>query len=223
MSHTHILAIDTTAAYGSIALVRDGALVEEVPMHSPEGFGQILFQHIAALLDRHGLKPQDIACFASATGPGSFTGVRIGLSAAKGLAESTGRKVAGVSNLRAIAAYGVGPLRAAVLDARRGEIYGAVYDSGLRIVQEEIVRPFAAWIDGLPDGVVEFVTQDATVFAGAIAGHPRFASAAVRQAPRALAGAIGEIAAKDGVFLDPVELDANYVRRSDAELMWKEA
>lgn len=223
MSHIHILAIDTTAAYGSIALIRDGALVEEVPMHSPEGFGQILFQHIAALLDRHGLRAQDIDCYASATGPGSFTGVRIGLSAAKGLAESTGRKVAGVSNLRAIASFGVGPLRAAVLDARRGEIYGAVYDSGLQIVQEELVRPFAAWIDDLPDGSVEFVTQDATVFAGAIAGHPRFASAPVHKAPRALAGAIGEIAARDGVFLDPVELDANYVRRSDAELMWKEA
>ena len=217
-----VFAIDTTAEYGSIALVRDGALVEELPMHSPEGFGQILFQHIAQLLDRHGLRATDIDCYASATGPGSFTGVRIALAAVKGLAESAGRKVAGVSNLRAIASYGETHSRATVLDARRGEIYGAVYDAALRPIQPEVVTPFAQWLDGLPDDV-EIVGQNLAIFAPALAGT-RFAAAPMRHAPRAIAGAIGLIVSSEpDLFADPAALDANYVRRSDAELMWKEA
>ena len=77
--------------------------------------------------------------FASASGPGSFTGVRVGLTAVKGLAEATGRKVIAVSNLQALAWHGSRPLRAAVLDARRGEVYGGVYDAALQLVQEEVV------------------------------------------------------------------------------------
>lgn len=212
-----VLAIDTTAEYGSIALVRDGLVVEEVPMHSPEGFGQILFQHIAQLLERHGVRPDEVDCYASATGPGSFTGVRIALAAAKGLAESAGVKVAGVSNLRAIAFYGEAHRRAVVLDARRGEIYGAVYDDALRLVQDEVVMPFAKWLETLPADV-EFVSQNVAVFAGMLAGRT------TRPAPRALAGAIGVIACSEvASHMDPAALDANYVRRSDAELMWKEA
>lgn len=233
-----ILAIDTTAAYGSIALVRAGAggaiVEEEVPMHSPDGFGQILFQHIAELLARHQLTPFDIACYASATGPGSFTGVRIGLSAAKGLAESAGAKVAGVSNLRAIAFYGQSSapvVRAAILDARRGEIYGGLYDASLSTSPPdqrqaaERVAPFASWLDSLPASgpAIEFVTQDPAIYAPVLAADPRFAASPVSPAPRALAAAIGSLAARDGAFLDPAALDANYVRRSDAELFWKEA
>jgi tRNA threonylcarbamoyladenosine biosynthesis protein TsaB len=214
-----VLAIDTTAEYGSIALVRDGLVIEEVPMHSPEGFGQILFQHIAQLLERHGVRPNQVDCYASATGPGSFTGVRIALAAAKGLAESAGVKVAGVSNLRAIAFYGEAHRRAVILDARRGEIYGAVYDDALRLVQDEVVMPFAKWLETLPpDADLEFVSQNVAVFAAMLAGRT------TRHAPRAIAGAIGVIAcAEPESHMDPAALDANYVRRSDAELMWKEA
>ncbi len=212
-----VLAIDTTAEYGSIALVRDEVVLEEVPMHSPEGFGQILFQHIAQLLERQGMRPSQVDCYASATGPGSFTGVRIALAAAKGLAESAGCKVAGVSNLRAIAFYGEAHRRAVVLDARRGEIYGAVYDDALRLVQDEVVMPFAKWVEALPADV-EFVSQNATVFGPMLVGRP------MRHAPRAIAGAIGVIASREvASHMDPAVLDANYVRRSDAELMWKEA
>lgn len=209
--------MDTTAEYGSIALVRDGVVVEEVPMHSPEGFGQILFGHIQQLLDRHGLRVMDVDCFASATGPGSFTGVRIGLAAAKGLGESAGKRVAGVSNLRAIAYYGESSKRAVFLDARRGEIYGAVYDADLRIVQDEVVTPFPKWIEGLPADCEEFISPAIQLFSGVLAG--RF----LRGCPRALAGAIGVIASRGDELVDPAALDANYVRRSDAELLWKES
>jgi len=217
------LAIDTTHEFGSLALVSAGDVLDEVLLHAPEGFGQILFGRIGQLLDRHGRNIADVDCFAAASGPGSFTGVRIGLASVKGLAEAFQKKVVAVSNLAAMAAFGSAPLRATVLDARRGEVYGAVYDAGGGLVQAETVMPFPAWLAALPEAV-EFIATDFAPFAPALAGT-RFAQAVVTIAPRALAGAIGRIAAVElraGHARDPAAIDANYVRRSDAELFWKE-
>src|SRR5260370_18953840 len=122
-----LLAIDTTAHFGSNAMLQDGELLEEMLIHSQKGFGGILFDHIGKLLARHGTRVSEVDCFASATGPGSFTGVRMGLTAVKGLAEATSRPAIGVSNLKALAACGSHAIRAAVGDARRGGIYGAIY------------------------------------------------------------------------------------------------
>lgn len=212
-----ILAVDTTSEYGSLALLRDG-VVEEVLLHAPKGFAQVLYGHLADLLGRHALKPGDIDCFAAASGPGSFTGVRVGLACVKGLAEAVGRPAVAVSNLQAIASMGAAPLRAAVLDARRGEVYAAVYDAASRLVAPEVVAPFAAWIETLPEGELEFV---ASGFTPPLAGT-RFERAPVRIAPRALAGAIARLASR-AEPQDPAALDANYVRRSDAELLWKDS
>ena len=212
-----LLALDTTREFGSIALTEGERLIEEVPLHSPEGFAHILFDQIRCLLERHGLKLEDLGGFASASGPGSFTGVRIGLTAAKGLAEATGRKVVAVSNLEALAWFGTRPLRAPLLDARRGEIYGAVFDASLRAVREEVVMPLAAWLAALPEGDLEIITAGFP-----LPGGVRFP---VADAPRALAGAVARIAAQRfeaGLAKDPAEIDANYVRRSDAELLWRE-
>jgi tRNA threonylcarbamoyladenosine biosynthesis protein TsaB len=217
-----VLAIDTTGAVGSIALVGERGLVEEVTIDSPDGFAHVLFDEIERLLERHALNISQIEAFASASGPGSFTGVRVGLTAVKGLAEATGRKVIAVSNLQALAWYGSRPVRAVVLDARRGEVYGAVYNPALQLVQEEVVAPLPAWLASLPQGELEIVAQGFPLAGAAesiLGNHP------VVQAPKTLAGSIGRIAFDrllTGEVLDPAEVDANYVRRSDAELLWKE-
>lgn len=209
-----ILALDTTGDTGSVALVEDDRVIEEVVMTSTDGFAHILFGEIEALLARHGVAIHQIDLFATASGPGSFTGVRVGLAAAKGLAEATGRKVLAVSNLQALAWFGSRPLRATVIDARRGEIYGAVYNSRLETISEEVVMKLEEWLANLPAGDLELVTS----------GLPLDVRAPVIQAPRALAGAIGRIAAgRIHLAKDPAAIDANYVRRSDAELMWKES
>lgn len=213
-----VLAIDTTAEFGSIALVDQQRVLEEVPLHSPDGFAHILFDQIVLLLERHGLRLDQIDAFASAAGPGSFTGVRVGLTAVKGLAEATGRKALAISNLQALAWYGTRPLRAVVVDARRGEVYGAVYNASLHPVSEEVVSKLPAWLEGLPQGDLEFITNGYPIEAAGV-------RAPVTQAPRSLAGAIGVIAAAHyaaGLGQDPADIDANYVRRSDAELMWKD-
>ena len=213
----HVLAIDTTGEFGSIALVGETGVIEEVALDSPDGFAHVLFGEIERLLTRHGVGIEQVDAFASASGPGSFTGVRVGLTAVKGLAEATGRKVVAVSNLEALAWYGSRPLRAAVLDARRGEVYGGVYDAALRLVQDEVVTKLDDWLGGLPAGDLEIVTHGLR-----LEGERR----PVLEAPRSLAGSIGHIAFDRlgrGEVLDPAEIDANYVRRSDAELLWKDA
>jgi tRNA threonylcarbamoyladenosine biosynthesis protein TsaB len=212
-----ILALDTTTEFGGLALLRDGALVEEVPLYSAEGFGHIVFPQLEALLARHGWKPAEIDCFAAAAGPGSFTGVRVGVAAVKGLGEAFGRPVVAVSNLQALAWHGSAPLRAVVLDARRGEIYGAVYSASLEIVSPEIVAKFPAWLETLPEGDLEFLSTSLGLFQNA--------QVPVKLVPRVLAGAVGSIAAARfaaGLALSPAVIDANYVRRSDAELLWKD-
>lgn len=210
-----ILSLDTTHEFGSVALTRDGALVEEIALHSPDGFAHVIFAELQALLRRHDCTLDRIECFATAVGPGSFTGVRVGVACIKGLAEATARPVVGVSNLEALSAFGSRPLRAPVLDARRGEIYGAVYDAAGALLHDEVVAKLDVWLATLPDNV-EFVSTD---FAE-LGGRP------VTPAPRALAQAIGRIAWRKfraGEAVDSARLDANYVRRSDAELFWKES
>jgi tRNA threonylcarbamoyladenosine biosynthesis protein TsaB len=199
-----ILSIDTTSESGSIALTEANIVIEELALHAPEGFGHVLFGHIQHLLDRNGTTVHQLECFAAGSGPGSFTGVRVGLAAVKGLAEATGKRVVAVSNLRALAFFGSAPLRATVIDARRGEVYAAVYNSRLELVMPEVVVKLDTWLPALPAGYELISTVGA---------------------PRALAAAIGHIAWDEftaGRSSDPAGIDANYVRRSDAELFWKE-
>jgi tRNA threonylcarbamoyladenosine biosynthesis protein TsaB len=195
-----ILAIDTTSEYGSLALCEQDRVIEEVAIHSPDGFAHVVFQELQDLLNRNGLGIAGIDRYAAASGPGSFTGVRVGLTLAKGLAFATGKKVVAVSILQAVASFGSGALRAPVIEARRGEVYAAVYDARLRIVVPEVVTTLEKFRAMLPSDPIEFVAMDQ---------------------PRALAGAIGKIAAWSHGEM-PEAIDANYVRRSDAELFWND-
>jgi tRNA threonylcarbamoyladenosine biosynthesis protein TsaB len=215
-----ILSIDTTSEFGSIALTDADRVVEELLLHSPDGFGHVLYGHLEQLLARHGVNIGKVECFAAASGPGSFTGVRVGLTAVKGLAEATGKKVVAVSNLLALAWFGSAPLRATVLDARRGEVYAAVYNDRLETVMPEAVLKYEAWLQTLPPHGFELISPDFSAFLS----HVDSSSPTVT-APRALAGVIGRIAwneSRSGRACDPAEIDANYVRRSDAELFWKD-
>jgi tRNA threonylcarbamoyladenosine biosynthesis protein TsaB len=221
---TRILALDTASEFGSLALVSGAEVEAGMALHAPEGFGPILFGQVKALLDRAGCRLDEIACFAAAAGPGSFTGVRVGMAAVKGLAEACGKPALAVSNLEAIAWHGTAPLRAPVLDARRDQVYAALYNARLELAAPEVVTGFAAWLAALPADEAEFLSTDFSPFQAVLA-KSRFAGSRVTTAPRALAPAVGRIAAlrlERGQVADPATLDANYVRRSDAELFWKD-
>jgi len=186
-----ILAIDVCNEVGSIALLEGTRVVEERRLESPDGFGHVLFGAITELLAAHGVGLSDIGLYAVATGPGSFTGVRVGLAAAKGMAYASGKPLAGVTNLEALASLGTGPLRAPIFDARRGDVYAAVYDGALRVV----VAPVVCRMEEFALGEAERID------AGPL-----------------LAGAVGRIAAERG-GVDPAAVEATYVRPSDAELL----
>lgn len=200
------LAVDTTAEFGSIALADEHGVREEMVIHAPQGFSRVLFGEIEALLARQTVALGDIDLFAAASGPGSFTGVRVGLSAVKGLAEVLSKPVVAISNLEALAAFGSRDWRATVIDAHRGEVFAAVYDAAGNPVVPESVMPLEKFREMLQRRDVEWPDVEWI------------------DTPRPLAGAIARIAirkAGQGLAQDPIAIEANYVRRSDAELLWK--
>jgi tRNA threonylcarbamoyladenosine biosynthesis protein TsaB len=197
---------------------------EEVVVHAPQGFSRVIFGEIEGLLARQGVGLAEIGLFAGASGPGSFTGVRVGLSAIKGLAEVLGKRVAAVSNLEALAGFGESEARATVIDARRGEIYAALYDGTGGQIVPEVVAPFGKFLGLLPERGVEWISPDFDLVRAGLVGT-RFEGDPVVEAPRALAGAIARIAIRRacaGMAQDPAAIEANYVRRSDAELLFRD-
>ena len=220
-----VLAFDTTSRRGSLALLRDNELVEARWIEAPDGFGARLFPEMRETLERHGLGVEELDGFAAAAGPGSFTGIRIGLTAIKALAEVNGKKVVGVSNLAALAALGEGRLRAPVMDARRGEVYAAVYDESGTVLVDEIVTKWKSFVTLVAGRDVTFTASDASLFEGdgaAALTETDGSKSVVSSEP--LAGAVARIAARRlelGNGLDPEALDANYVRRPEAEVNWK--
>ena len=218
-----LLALDTTAEFGSIALVSHAAdgdtVIEEVVLHEPQGYSGVLFAEIAAILARQSVKLSDIDLFAGASGPGSFTGVRIGLAAIKGFGEVLGKPVVAVSNLRVLAEYGTGELRATVIDARRGEVFAALYNhSGEQVIAEQVIR-FSKFLEILSDYEFEWICSDFDPFLPDITNSPSAAFPRI-QAPRSIAATAAKIAQRCSPTNAAV-VEANYVRRSDAEMLLK--
>jgi tRNA threonylcarbamoyladenosine biosynthesis protein TsaB len=219
-----LLALDTTHEFGSLALVRGGETLQETAVRAPEGFAHVIYGELRKLLDRQRVSLGEIDCFASASGPGSFTGVRVGLSCIKGLAEACGKPALAVSNLQVLASFGTRARRVPLIDARRGQVYAAVYDATGEMVEPEVVTSLGAWLASVPGNNLELVSMDFAPLEEELAASS-FASTSRVTAPRALAAEIGKIASRRfcaGDAGDPAVLDANYVRRSDAELFWKD-
>ena len=217
---TLTLAVDTTADRGSIALADEAGVREEVALESPRGFGQTIFGEIEALLQRHGVVLEEIRLFAGASGPGSFTGVRVGLATIKGLAESLGRPAVAISNLEALGALGTGEFRATVIDAHRGEVFAALFKAQGAAVMPEAVLRLSVFVDALGAHSVQWISPDEILLAALPAGSN------LLLAPAAMAGTIATLAIRrlaGGSAADPAIIEANYVRRSDAELFRKEA
>lgn len=221
----NILAIDTASDWGSVAIRAGGQLVFKLERQSTEGFAHVLFPLITEALQVASMPLGAIDCFAAGSGPGSFTGVRVALSVAKGLADANGKRAAGISNLRAMAVNGNEVRRAVLLDARRGDVYAAVLDTNLQAISPEVVTKLGPWLDTLDAASYQFILPAQAPFRGELARSP-WGNMSVLEAPVSLAASIAvcaEMDAPTGCWSDPALLDANYVRRSDAELFWREA
>jgi len=218
-----ILAIDTTGPSGSIALLRDGHALELVPLAGRTYSAQLMPQ-ISALLIRHKLDKTTIDAFAAASGPGSFTGLRVGLSTVKALSEILRKPIAAVSLLEAIAwaSRGRGPVISA-LDAMRGEVYVGEYvvkEDALPSPAREVLMPLTEFVAETQLGpVVPVLTPDETVGA---ALRARNVAVEVVSRPQAdVIGRLGALQIAAGHGTTPETLDANYIRRSDAEIFSK--
>lgn len=128
-----ILAFDTTTMSGSVALLDGTRLIGEVSSEAGLSHSERLLASVDFLLKKNGLKIEDMDGFALAAGPGSFTGIRIGLSTVKAFAFASGKPVASVSGLEALAwklRDGPARLAAPAVDAKKGEIYAALFEAG---------------------------------------------------------------------------------------------
>ena len=141
-----VLGLDTTGRVGGVALLRDGTLVDAFVGDPATAHAQRLPGDILTLLNRHGLRASDVDVFAVAAGPGSFTGLRIGIAAIQGLAYATGRLVVVVSALEALAhaagqtAGGAGYPRIGVwMDAQREEVFAAAYQRDVDLAPWRLV------------------------------------------------------------------------------------
>ena len=125
-----ILAFESSAKAASVALLRDGRLLGQSTQVSALTHSRTLLPMAEDMLKNCELKPADVDLFAVAQGPGSFTGIRIGVSTVKGLAWATDKPCVGVSTLEALAWHGVaaGGIVCPVMDARRSQVYNALFE-----------------------------------------------------------------------------------------------
>lgn len=239
-----ILAIDTSTRAGSAAVLRDIDVLAEIFGLEETPYSTRLFRDVAALQLKAQIKLSQVDVFAVAAGPGSFTGLRVGLTAVKAWAEVHRKPIAAISGLEAIAAESqYGPpadspndwLVAPFLDARRGHVFGGVYrratatqsGAALELISEEAILPVMEFLKLVRERADEQAllvspTPEAIPLQEARSVVPRVR---IEQVPAALARSIGRLAyerAQRGDLVDAVRLDANYVRRSDAEALWKD-
>jgi tRNA threonylcarbamoyladenosine biosynthesis protein TsaB len=212
-----LLAADTSGKHGTIALAQCGPgegcnVIEVVPLEGGTFSAQLVPQ-IAALLAKHGFSKTDIGGFAVVSGPGSFTGVRVGLAAIKALAEVLQKPIAAVSLLEAIAVSGGSPGRVtAVMDAGRGEVYAGEYEvhgEDARLRQERLLTR-AELLETVLGSTV--VTADHSL-AEAVRGTGL--PVAEIELPRSdVIARLGWRKIQAGKTVSPEGLEANYIRSS---------
>jgi tRNA threonylcarbamoyladenosine biosynthesis protein TsaB len=211
-----ILSLDTTTRTSSCAVTRDGAVVREQAGDPTQSHGTRLPGDLMALLVEAGLTLPQIDAFAVATGPGSFTGLRIGIATMQGLAFATGKPLAGVSAFDALAAIAAAPLVATWIDAWRGEVYGALYEHGREVAAPVVARP-AELLASIGPRPTLFIGDGAGTWRALIEQTAGAHATIPEPAAPLLAGAIARLATSEAM-LPPHAIRPVYVRRPDAEL-----
>jgi tRNA threonylcarbamoyladenosine biosynthesis protein TsaB len=233
-----ILAFDTTSEHGGVGVFRELECLATIAQEGSASYSVTLFEMVERLMSTRKLSPDEVELFAVANGPGSFTGIRVGVAAAQGWAQAYGRPVASVSVLAAMVeeARPAGAMALPIMDARRGEFFvelflrrsgddftsageGRVLGAGaLRDYLEALMR-------NAPGETVTCVARldDATAqqFRSALPNDVPWTSV-----PSFLVPAIARLAwraAREGKLQSPAELDAYYIRRTDAEMHWSES
>jgi tRNA threonylcarbamoyladenosine biosynthesis protein TsaB len=219
-----ILALDTSSRAGSVAVVHDAVVRVELSGNIAITHGQRLPLELTRALDEAAITIDAVDLFAVVAGPGSFTGLRVGIATIQGLAMATGKKVVALSALEILARAAANSGRAigAWMDAQRGEVFASLYAPEGR---EVLIEPVSAAPGTVLDAWRERVDPAAVTFIGD--GAVRYRDVVVERAgtraavipPPALAGLAGQIAAAEpSRAILPHAIVPVYVRKSDAEL-----
>ena len=239
-----ILAIETSTMLGGIAVVDDSSgLIAEVRLNVKSTHSERLMTEIDHVMVRSFMKLSDVDVFAIAIGPGSFTGLRIGLSTVKGLSYATGKPIVAVPTLEAFAwnfPYCRYPL-CPMLDARKKEVYTALFrwdrDGFVRLIGEVSasiigfldrisvtppIPPFAEDVGG--EGKIVFAGEGALLYKKEIVeylGDAALFPPSEKMVPSpANVAIVGLRKALQGDFSEPVGLAPSYIRSSEAEIKW---
>jgi len=222
-----ILAFDTSTQSGGVALLNGPDLIAGLYMTSTKTHAKRLMSNVDTVLRMANMDLNDCDGFVVTTGPGSFTGLRIGISAVKGFALATGKPVAGVSTLTVLACQfpWFSELVCPILDAGKGEIYTALYKHRDKNNWEQISPECAVdpeeWIMQIKapclfvgNGAVlhgDFIKQK-------IGDQARFAPPYLNMPQAVVAARIGMRQIEKGRTVDIASLVPNYIRKSDAEI-----
>ena len=221
-----ILAVDTTTPSGSVALLEDEKLLGEANIESAATHSARLLRAVDFLIGAYGRDIRAIDAFAVAAGPGSFTGIRIGLGAVKALAFASGRPVAPVSTLLALAtklSSDGARLVAPLLDAKKGEIYAALFEAGrsglAELIPQGAYGPDAFFARLPARRVIAFAGSGLAMYRAKLLPYVRNKARFPQRSAfiAAEVGRIGRGAILQGKGVGAAELEPIYFRRSQAE------
>ncbi len=221
-----ILTIDTTTNLGSVALVEDNVLVGQLDLNLPLTHNQRLINTLKALLDFANITLDTIDLFAVVKGPGSFTGVRIGVATAKGLAYALNKPLIGINGLDAIAhnfpytSYLICP----IIDARKRQIFTAFYEA-----KDGQIKRISDYQSITPESLLKGLRRK-TIFAGTgvdvyqeiikekMKDRCLFPPAQLQRIHPQTIARLAQEALAQGENADPIAVVPFYIRPSDAEL-----
>jgi len=226
-----VLGIDTSTSCGSVGLIDDGEVISDYLLKIPVTHSERLLGAIEFVLKEARCNIEDIDGWAISLGPGSFTGLRIGVSAVKGLAFATGKPVAGVSILDVLASQ-IAPtsyLICPILDARKKEVYTAFY----RYEEGRFLKRLSDYQAIRPEDLVEKIKEQ-TIFLGdgvktygdlLLNFLPSLAilpPAPLHVSHGSMVAKLGSELLQKGESLNPSTFTPLYVRSSEAEMKWQE-
>lgn len=227
-----ILIVDTTSDWGGAAVFRDGECLATAARREFTNYAVGLFEAVDEALEHARARLNEIELFAAASGPGSFTGIRVGLAAIQGWAAAFRRPAVGISTLEAVAEESRAPLTMPLLDARRGEFYARVFrrpNPDARLIPQS---------DGAilkPSSVIPFMESHASGDPCCVAARENdppaveFLRTLPSSVPRTTASgflfpAIASVAVRattDGQPPSDLDVYGCYIRRPEAEVHWK--
>ncbi len=218
----YFLAIDTATNSGGVALSRNSEVLGVVMMKTPMKYSDRVIFNIDFLLAQLGVGINQVDCFVTAHGPGSFTGLRIGLATVKGLAQSLDKPVIGLSTLECLAYRfrHAAPVISPLVDARRQQVYTGLYaidETSVEYLRPETVGTPSDWLKTIAEPCV-FVGDGAEMYFQTIKAI--LPEHRVIRSDNVILTELCELSYRKfikGEVLKAGDLKANYIRPSDAE------